>query len=147
MEELKRRLNKALTIRNISQVELSKSTGIPKSSISQYLSGYSKPKSDRIYLIANALNISEAWLIGYDVPMDGNEDTPEPSADLPRPVIVECSKDISAKNMNAQLTSDEKDIVCKYRKMDDLDKGRISERMDVMLESEKYEDKKERLQA
>jgi hypothetical protein len=38
------------------------------------MSGYAAPKSDRIYLIAKALNVSEAWLIGYDEPM---EKTPE----------------------------------------------------------------------
>jgi transcriptional regulator with XRE-family HTH domain len=45
-------------------------TKIPKSAISQYVSGAFEPKQDRIYLIAKALNISEAWLLGYDVPMD-----------------------------------------------------------------------------
>lgn len=33
------------------------------------MSGYAKPKQDRIYLIAKALHVDEAWLIGYDVPM------------------------------------------------------------------------------
>ena len=33
------------------------------------MSGYAKPKHDRIYLIAKALHVDEAWLIGYDVPM------------------------------------------------------------------------------
>jgi transcriptional regulator with XRE-family HTH domain len=45
-------------------------TKIPKSAISQYVSGAFEPKQDRIYLIAKALNISEAWLLGYDVPME-----------------------------------------------------------------------------
>ncbi|WP_302425403.1 helix-turn-helix domain-containing protein [Holdemanella biformis] len=53
----------------ISRQLHSDKTGIPKSSISQYMSGYAKPKHDRIYLIAKALHVDEAWLIGYDVPM------------------------------------------------------------------------------
>ena len=70
IDELKNRLRTALEDRNISQQELSELSKIPKSSISQYLSGYAKPKQDRIYAISKALNINEAWLLGYDVPVD-----------------------------------------------------------------------------
>lgn len=69
-ETLKDRLRIALSKRNITQQDLSDKTGIPKSSISQYISGYAKPKDDRIYAISVALNINEAWLLGYDVPME-----------------------------------------------------------------------------
>lgn len=65
--ELKNRLKEALYINNMKPIELSEKTGIPKSAISQYMSGYAKPKSDRIYLMSKALNVPEAWLIGYDV--------------------------------------------------------------------------------
>lgn len=68
--ELKDRLKEALSIRNMKPIELSEKTGIPKSAISQYMSGYAKPKSDRIYLLAKALHVTEAWLIGYDVDME-----------------------------------------------------------------------------
>ena len=71
--ELKDRLKKALSIRDMRPVDLSEKTDIPKSAISQYMSGYTKPKSDRLYLIASALNISEAWLLGYNVPMEKEE--------------------------------------------------------------------------
>lgn len=68
------RICEAMRRLDVKPVELSRRTGISKSSISQYMSGYAAPKSDRIYLIARALNVSEAWLIGYDEPM---EKTPE----------------------------------------------------------------------
>ena len=71
VKEIKDRLRLALNKREVSPKELSDKTGIPKSSISQYMSGYAKPKQDRIFLICKALNINEAWLLGYDVPMDG----------------------------------------------------------------------------
>lgn len=73
--ELKNRLTLALSIRGMTPIELSEKTGISKSSISQYMSGYSKPKNDRIYLISNALNISETWLLGYNVPMEREEES------------------------------------------------------------------------
>ena len=65
-----KRIAAALSIRNMKQSELSNITKIPKSAISQYISGAFEPKQDRIYLIARALDVSEAWLMGYDVPMD-----------------------------------------------------------------------------
>lgn len=70
VDELKNRLKKALSNMNMKPIELSEITKIPKSSISQYMSGYTKPNGERVYLISKALNISEAWLMGFDVPME-----------------------------------------------------------------------------
>lgn len=69
-ETISARLKKALRIKGMKQADLCHTTKIPKSSLSQYLSGDFEPKQDRIYLIAKALNVSEAWLMGFDVPMD-----------------------------------------------------------------------------
>lgn len=63
------RLKKALEELNVTQTELCKRTDIPKSAMSQYVSGNFQPKQDRLYKIADSLNISPAWLMGYDVPM------------------------------------------------------------------------------
>lgn len=73
--ELRDRLRIALEKRNMRAVDLMDATGVPKSAISFYLAGKSKPKADRLYKIAQALNISEAWLLGYDVPMDRSEES------------------------------------------------------------------------
>ena len=70
VDEMKNRLKKALSIRNMKPIELSEKTGIPKSAISQYMSGYTKPKQDRIYLICKALDINEAWLMGFNIEME-----------------------------------------------------------------------------
>ena len=67
--EFKDRLKEVLDKRGLRAVDLMDMTGVPKSAISFYLAGKSKPKADRIYIIAQALDISEAWLLGYDVPM------------------------------------------------------------------------------
>ena len=74
MEDCSTRICKALQIRNMKQIDLSMKTGIPKSAISQYCSGAFKPKQKRLFLIAHALNVDEAWLMGLDVPMDRNTD-------------------------------------------------------------------------
>lgn len=65
---VKERLRIALLEANMKPVELSERTGIPKSMISYYLNGKTKPKADRIFVISQALGVSEAWLLGYDVP-------------------------------------------------------------------------------
>lgn len=68
-ESFSSRLRKALEMRGVSQSELSKRTGIGKSSISTYLKGEYKAKQDKVNLLSTALNVSPAWLMGYDVPM------------------------------------------------------------------------------
>lgn len=71
MQEIKDRIAEALKLKGKTPKQLSDLTGIPISSISQYMSGHVKPKQDRIYLICKALSINEAWLLGFDdVPMD-----------------------------------------------------------------------------
>ena len=85
------RLNKAISLRNIKPIELSEKTGIDKSKISSYMSGRYKAKQDGVYLLAHALNVSEVWLMGYDVPMERNNNIESnifPIADTPKRVPV-----------------------------------------------------------
>lgn len=65
-----------MDIYNIKQSDIVEKTGIPKSAISMYVSGQRVPRQDRLSEIADAFNINEAWLMGYDVPMERNS-TPE----------------------------------------------------------------------
>ena len=69
-ETFKERLEKALDYRRMKPVELARMTGISEATISQYRSGYSKPKDRRLVMIANALHVDPAWLMGVDVPMN-----------------------------------------------------------------------------
>lgn len=71
---LKERLRLALLEADMKPIELSDKTGIPKSMISYYLNGKTKPKADRIYTISKVLGVSEAWLLGYDVPKNRTEE-------------------------------------------------------------------------
>ena len=68
-KEIKDRLREGMERRGFRAVDLVERTGIPKGTISYYLTGHTKPKADRLYLLAQALDVSEAWLLGYDVPM------------------------------------------------------------------------------
>ena len=70
IESCGKRIEKALGIRNMKQSQLSKLANIPKSSLSLYIKGAYEPKQDKIYAMAEALNVSDMWLMGYDVPME-----------------------------------------------------------------------------
>jgi transcriptional regulator with XRE-family HTH domain len=72
-----KRIARVLSIRNMKQTDLCNITGIPKSAMSQYISGAFEPKQDRIFLIANALDVSEAWLMGFDVPIEKETQSPD----------------------------------------------------------------------
>lgn len=63
------RLREALTASGKKQADLVRETGLDRGSISSYLSGKYEPKQKAIYKMARALDVSESWLMGYDVPM------------------------------------------------------------------------------
>lgn len=86
IRQIKDRLREAMAYRGIQPKELSDKTGIPLSSISQYMSGFTKPKQDRIYLLAKALGVQEAWLIGFDVDMESKKHKPIDNIDNIYPI-------------------------------------------------------------
>lgn len=63
------RLREALLAADMKQVDLARETGLDRGSISSYLSGKYEPKQKAIYKMAQALNVSESWLLGYDEQM------------------------------------------------------------------------------
>ena len=73
MKEIKDRLAEALQFRGMTAAELSRKSGVDKGSISNYLKGKFLPKSNAIGSMAKALNVSPAWLLGYDLTIDGQE--------------------------------------------------------------------------
>lgn len=48
-----------------------------KSDLSQYISGKVEPRQNKIKVLAEALGVSETWLLGYDVP-ERSEESPDP---------------------------------------------------------------------
>ena len=82
--EFSERLKAILDLRGMTQTELAQVSGVSKSSISRYISGAWKGKQDTVYSLAHALNVSEAWLMGYDVPMERRL-----LPDMPSPTIAQ----------------------------------------------------------
>ena len=74
MSELKRnanaqdRIREAMEAAGKTQADLVRDTGLNRGTISRYLSGEVEPRQNATHKLAIALNVSEMWLWGYDVP-------------------------------------------------------------------------------
>ena len=65
------RLGLALERKGISAARFCEMTGISKGSISLYLSASVMPANDKIYRMAEMLEVNAGWLFGADVNPDG----------------------------------------------------------------------------
>ena len=70
IDTFQNRLQKAMNIRNMKQVDLVEKTGLDKTLLSKYLSGISNARQDKLTALAEALQVNEIWLMGYDIPME-----------------------------------------------------------------------------
>jgi len=68
--ERKNRVEEALALRGWDQVDLVEKTGIKKASINSWVKQRWQPKQESLLKMARALDVSEMWLAGYDVPME-----------------------------------------------------------------------------
>lgn len=74
MESIKNRIKEGMIMRKISAAQLAKMSGVSEASISNYLNDKVKPKTNNIQKLASALEVNEAWLMGYDVDPDADYD-------------------------------------------------------------------------
>ena len=70
ISSFEKRLEEALTVRNIKPVELANQLRVSEGTISNYRKGRCKPRQTRLGEMANILNVSVSWLLGADVPME-----------------------------------------------------------------------------
>ena len=70
IDTFQNRLQKAMNIRNMKQVDLVEKTGLDKTLLSKYLSGISNARQDKLTALAEALQVNEIWLMGYNIPME-----------------------------------------------------------------------------
>lgn len=73
------RLKQIMAARNLKQADIvsmaqpyckAHDIHLGKSTISQYVSGKTEPGQSKLTILGLALGVSEAWLMGYDVPME-----------------------------------------------------------------------------
>lgn len=76
MKTTAERLKEIMEERNLRQVDIltlakpvcEKYGGkLTRQDLSQYVSGKVEPRQDKLFILATALNVSEPWLMGYDV--------------------------------------------------------------------------------
>lgn len=65
MREPAERLSQVMKERGISCRRLSELTGMTKSSISNYMNGLRAIPLDKVQVMADALNVSASWIIGW----------------------------------------------------------------------------------
>lgn len=116
-----KRLNDALSIRNMKPVELATKAGCSKALISQYMNGIYTPKPEKLYILAKALDVNPAWLMGYSDDMEIGMDELTKKADRYESFSRHDEKDI-ANSLNfliEQLDKQEAALMFSGEPMDD----------------------------
>lgn len=122
MATISERIKEGLNLRNMTQSELVSLTKLNKSSISSYISGKYEPKQKAIYLISKALNVSESWLMGYDVSISrisedkipyGFEPLPA-TVKVPRLGVISCGNPINSEENFSGYDDVPVNIVCDF---------------------------------
>ena len=132
VESFRIRLEKALTANNMKPIELAEKAGISQSTISQYRSGYSKPKAKRLVKIAEILHVNPAWLMGLDVP--------EEPQDLSVGTYNQC--DQSFDSVPVSLREDELRLLNNYNRLNTYGKEKAIEYVEDLVGNVKYTEEK-----
>lgn len=119
--EIKDRIRNAMDLRNLTQSELSEKAKIDKGQLSSYLSGKYKPRQKNIEAIAKTLNVDEAWLMGFDVPMERH---------------VSSAK----KDDNYYQTDAERKLILSYRKLNEKNQKKCSVYVNTLLTNQQLEE-------
>lgn len=95
LENTSIRLKKIMQERGLKQVDILRlaepyckeyNIKLSKSDLSQYVSGVVLPGQFKLFILGLALNVSEGWLMGLEVPLERNPDEPKtekPDEDVP----------------------------------------------------------------
>ncbi len=106
--DIKERIKQGLEIREITQTQLAARANIDKGQLSSYISGKYKPRQNNIDALAAALNVNEAWLMGFDVPMERVSNNVETDQLVSKSVeckeILEICEQLSTHNQRKVLT-------------------------------------------
>lgn len=129
------RLKELMRAYNMKQSDVVEKTGIPKSAISMYLSGDRVPKQNRLSLIADTFNVSETWLMGYDVPM---KRTLTPEMDSYKSEMTQFSE-----KWNLQYF--EKEMLKSFSQLSDTNKKQAINYTQNLLNIQKMEEEQSRL--
>lgn len=103
------RLKEIMDKRNLKQVDILEASkpycikyGIKlgRNDISQYVSGKVNPSQKKLTILGLALNVSETWLMGFDVPMNKEKSAPvsEDALSYEEKVLIELFRRIPSES-------------------------------------------------
>lgn len=128
-ETISQRLNQIMNERNLKQIDIIRLTEpycnrfkirIGRNDLSQYISGKVEPRQNKIYILAKALDVNEAWLMGFDVPKE-------------RDLTVE--KELVTAYPEA-LSDTEKNLLTTFKKLSTSGKEKVIDYTELVYNSE-----------
>lgn len=112
MENTALRLQQIMRERHLRQVDIIRmaepfckeyNLKLTKSDMSQFVSGKVEPGQWKLTILGKALNVSEVWLMGYDVPMEREQPAPAPGEEPEREEIAILFASLSEENQRRLL--------------------------------------------
>lgn len=113
-------LVRLLKEKNRTQLELAEYLGVTQASISNWCNGIKIPRMDKIDMICDFFGIRRSQLMGLD---EGSSS----SSDQADALFIE------------KYGQEIYDLAMKYARLDDIDRIRAAERIDMLLEDDKYQ--------
>ena len=122
------RLKEIMNEQNLKQIDIlnkakpyCKKYGVKlgKNDLSQYISGKVEPKQDKLSVLADTLNVSEAWLMGYDVPKY-NKITKFNAIDGNEVELNKIIKNVSYKDIEYLIINDKENKILSYLSLYDI---------------------------
>lgn len=152
--DIKERIKQGLEIREITQTQLAARANIDKGQLSSYISGKYKPRQNNIDALAAALNVNEAWLMGFDVPMERASNNIETDQSVSKSVeckeILEICEQLSTHNQRKVLTYSknllstqqmEEDLLAAHARTDvEQTPEGVQHDLDIMNDDSKWEE-------
>ncbi len=110
------RLRYIMKERNLRQVDILRLSSkfcekynvkMNKSDLSQYVSGKVEPSQEKLVILGMALNVTESWLMGFDVPMEREQVVTKNMKEKTDPrlqEIIDCYNGMTEEGKNFLLT-------------------------------------------
>lgn len=139
MNDFQARLGEAMTMKEVSQIELARRTEMNRSLISRYVNGQLMPSSIGMVKIARALNVAPAWLMGFsDNPenielSERNQEKVRNIMDAILKAETEHRKPMPKpkKEPSPEMSEEEKEILWRYRIATSEAKNRVKDLLGI----------------